>query len=153
MQTASTVLEQRALNTAHNQRTDRQLVWRNKRHPNARGARRPSLAQVSGIGALAVSRFARQRHIEVEPPCLSLRVIVDAMALPSSARDSSAALYLGCPFVVCELTGVVDRDENFLAVVVRVQPNAAAWGDDSSMNKSERRACRKRGCVGGTLKN
>ena len=102
---------------------------------------------------MTVGRFARESYVEVEPPCLCLRVVVDAVALPSSAGHSGAALHLGCSFVVCELTGVVDCDEDFLAVVVSVQPNAAARRDNSGMNKRERRASRKRSCVGGALKN
>lgn len=89
--------------------------------------------------------FACQSYVEVEPPCLCLRVVVDSVALPSSAGNSRAALYLSRPFVVCELTGVVDRDKDFLAVMVSMESDAATRGDHSSVNKSEWRAGRKRG--------
>ena len=46
----------------------------------------------------------------------------------------------GSSQVMCELTGVVDRDKDLLAVVVSVQPDAPAWRDHSSMNEGKRRA-------------
>ena len=141
-------LQQRAVEPA-----DRQLLRADERHAHAGGPRGASLAEVRRVGALAVGRLAREGDVEVKPACLVLRVVVDAVALARSARHRRAALDLRCALVVGELRGVVDGYKDLLAVVVRVQPDAAARRDDRGVDEGEGRARGERRRLCGALKD
>ena len=97
--------------------------------------------------------LAGERHVEVEPASLALRVVVDAVALPRAARDSCTTLHLSGPLVVGELGSVVNRDEDLFAVVVRVQADSTAGWNHSRVYEGKRRARRERSSFGGALED